>query len=131
MRSNWQRVAILAMAGGLACGGVNGDAGNIRDPNEPGIEPLDGPGYIQVIVATTNPAANTSYTVSISNGQKQNAAANATLNFTTKRAGTHEVSLSSVPAGCVVSGDNPIVVNVRRSEHVNVGFSVTCQGTAS
>ena len=119
------------MAGGLACGGINSDAGNIRDPNEPGIEPLDGPGYIQVIVATTNPEVNTTYTVTISNGQKQTAAPNATLNFTTKRAGTHEVSLSSVPADCVVTGDNPIVVDVRRSQHVNVAFSVTCQGSGS
>jgi hypothetical protein len=134
MRRDWRRVSMLAaltMAGGLACSGVNGDANNIRDPNGPGIETPDGPGFIQVTVATANPAAGMSYTVTISNGQKQTAGPNATLNFTTIRAGTHEISLSSVPAGCVVAGDNPIVVNVHQSEHVNVEFSITCPGNPS
>lgn len=131
MRCDWWRrsaLTVLTTVGVLACSGVNGDAGNIRDPNDPGIEPPEGSGFIEVTVATTNPVANTSYTVTISNGQKQTAGANATLTFTTKRTGTHEISLSSVPAGCVVAGDNPIVVDVRRSEHVDVAFSVTCQG---
>jgi len=134
MRRDWRKLSMLAtltLVGGLACGGVNGDASNIRDPNDPGIDPPDGPGFIQVTVATANPAPNTSYTVTISNGQKQTAGPNTTLTFTTIRAGTHEISLSSVPAGCVVAGDNPIVVDVHQSEHVNVEFSITCQGSSS
>ena len=134
MQREWRKVstlAVLTIAAGLACSGVNGDASSIRNPNEPGIEPPAGSGFIQVTVATTNPAANTLYTVTISNGQKQTAGANTTLNFSTTRTGTHEISLSSAPAGCVVAGDNPIVVNVHDREHVNVGFSVTCQGPAS
>ncbi len=134
MRRNWRRVSLLAalaMVGGLACGGVNGDASGIRDPNGPGLETPGGPGFIQVTVATTNPVVGMSYTVTISNGQKQTTGPNTTLNFTTMLARTHEISLASVPAGCTVAGDNPIVVNVHQNQHVNVEFLINCPGNPS
>ncbi len=134
MGRNWAGVSalmVLATTASLACSGVNGDAGHVRDPNGPGIEPPQGPGFIQVSVSTANPEANTSYTVTISNGQKQTAGPNSTLSFTTIRTGTHEISLSSVPADCTVAGNNPIVVDVSLSQHVSVEFSVTCPGGPS
>lgn len=116
----------------LGCGGVNGTADPVEETGGPGDGgSTAGIGFVDVTVATTNPVANTSYEVSISNGQKKTVAANAMVSFKTSRTGTHEISLSSVPAKCTLSGDNPVVLDVLNQHHYYIDFAITCPGAAT
>jgi hypothetical protein len=126
------RTPLLAAALALAlasCGGLNSTIPDDGDsPNPP---PPEGFGYIEVSVTTASPPPGVMYTISISNGQKRSVEPNGSLRFTTKRTGTHEIEISSVPAACTLAGDDLVVVSVRRYEHVTVGFSISCPGSAS
>src|SRR5262245_42290137 len=123
MKQPWRSiVVVIAGLAGLGCSGVNGDAGNIRHPTDPGGDPVDATATIRVAAATSNPPAGASYTVTISNGQKQTIDPNGSVSFTTKRTGTHEVALSSVPAECSLAGPNPVVVNLHAYQQVTVSF---------
>lgn len=121
-------LSLLASAA-LGCGGVNGTADPVEESGDPGTGgSTSGTGFVDVTVATTNPIANTTYEVSISNGQKKAVAANAMVTFKTSRTGTHEISLSSIPAPCTLSGDNPVVVDVANQHHYSITFAVACPG---
>ena len=109
-----------------ACGGINSTSAD-GDSNPPP-PPEDGFGYIEVSVATASPPAGAMYTITISNGQKRTTDPNSSVSFTTKRTGTHEIAISSVPAACTLAGSDLVTVNVGPFEHVNVGFSINCPG---
>jgi hypothetical protein len=116
----------------LGCGGVNGTADPVDQSGDPGNGgSTAGIGFVDVTVATINPIANTIYEVSISNGQKKTVGANAMVTFKTSRTGTHEISLSSVPATCTLSGDNPVVLDVLNQHHYYIAFTITCPGAAA
>lgn len=118
-------VSALSLA---ACGGVNGSAESFTDDS--GDEPpsQEGSGTIEVTTSTTNPSPGLTYTVTISNGQKQTIPAAGSVAFMTHRTGGHDVALSGVPANCDVAGDNPQRVTVQNGLTVIAAFSVTCNG---
>jgi hypothetical protein len=125
------RLAILLIPAALACSGHSGNTSFTGDSGDQGNgASTEGSGYIDVTVSTQNPVAtSTTYLVSISNGQKKSVDANGSVSFKTNRTGTFEVTISSVPAACTLSGDNPVVVSVRRLHHHAVTFTITCPGS--
>ena len=106
------------------CDGMNGGGSTVA--NEPPGDPFSSNGTIQVQVAVSGTSPVSEYTVSVSNGQKATVPPNGTVTFATRRTGTHEVAVTPVPATCILTGENPVVVNIHAGEGVQVGFLFTC-----
>ena len=103
---------IVAVCAGAACG-----------------TDLSGPetGTLEVTTATRGaPLDPDGYALSLDDGPAETLAANASITFADLTPGTHTVSLSGVPASCVLDGPNPRSVAIPAGDTARVILAIAC-----
>ena len=83
-------------------------------------------GWLEILTTTSDPAA-VNYNITVDNGASQPAGANGRLFLSDVDEGTHVIQLGGLPAGCLVSGDNPRTVTVSAGDTTTVEFTIQCQ----
>lgn len=97
----------------LSCGG---DDSSITAPTT---------GTVVVTTATTGDAPD-GYTVTLDGGSAQPIGAAGTVTFSDVVPGPHAVQLTALPAGCLVTGENPRTVSISAGATASETFEVTC-----
>src|SRR5690606_24048960 len=84
-------------------------------------------GELEVTTSTSGSAPDPDgYTITIDGASAASIGTNETLVFEGVAQGEHSVGLSGLEANCLVTGDNPVNVQVKANERATVSFHVSC-----